>query len=130
MNNTDCGMNEGFLYGFRAGRKLADGEVERTVDHVFGWPFRRGVGALVEEGAHARREAEHWKDAGIGQPLAEVILREMLALHRPVNLWDEASRGECNDRRSLRLKLRRRTDQKQIAYFVDARMITRNPRCD
>jgi hypothetical protein len=56
-----------------------------------------------------------------------MILREMLVLDRPVDLGDKARRPESNDRRSLCLKLSRRTGQKQIAYLIDAR--APNPKC-
>ena len=81
-------MDQRFLYSVRPGRELADGEVERTVDDIFGRPLRGRIWPLVEEGADARGKAEHRQDPSIGEPLAEMILGEMLVPHRLVDLGD------------------------------------------
>jgi hypothetical protein len=54
----------------------------------------------------------------------------MRVLLCPVDLGYRARRLEINDRRSLCLKLSRRTGQKQIAYLIDARVVGRDPRRD
>ena len=73
-DNPDGGVDEAVFHCLGAGCKLADGDIQVTVDDCI---WRPGMGAkrlFVEEVPSECRKSEHGEDARVSEPLAQCCL--------------------------------------------------------